>query len=162
MRFYNLPQFITVTAPPNVLIDNLASTGIVGSLMFLFMVVITVRALYKLPYVFGTLGLVVLVGHYIDGLFDIFWIGASSIAPFIIAGISLGIADRDRATNGGRVHHGDDLSTERAAGPIVASTPARSGSRELGGARSPAAPRWTARSATMGVAGALARLLPAR
>ena len=90
MRFYNLPQFITVTAPPNVLIDNLASTGIVGSLVFFFMVIVTVRTMYRLPYAFGTLGLVVLVGHYVDGLFDIFWIGASSIAPFIIAGISLG------------------------------------------------------------------------
>jgi hypothetical protein len=160
MRFYNLPQFITVTAPPNVLIDNLASTGIVGSLMFFFLVIVTVRALYKLPYVFGTLGLVILVGHYIDGLFDIFWIGASSIAPFIIAGISLGIADRDRMTNGGRAP-GHDLSTERDPGPLVGSTPAGTGARSRNGARSPGAPRRTARSATMGVAGALVRWLPA-
>ncbi len=162
MRFYNLPQFIAVTAPPNVLIDNLASTGIVGSLMFFFMVIVTVRALYKLPYVIGTLGLVVLVGHYIDGLFDIFWIGASSIAPFILAGISLGIADRDHMTKGGEVRRGHDLSIEGAAGPMVASAPARAGSREPSGARSPGAPRRTARAATMGVAGAFARRLPAR
>ena len=96
MRFYNLPQFITVTAPPNVLIDNLASTGIVGSLAFVFMVWVTVRTMFRLPYALGTLGLVILVFHYVDGLFDIFWIGASTIAPFIIAGISLGMADRDR------------------------------------------------------------------
>jgi polysaccharide biosynthesis protein PslJ len=162
MRFYNLPQFITVTAPPNVLIDNLASTGIVGSLMFFFLVIVTVRALYKLPYVFGTLGLVILVGHYIDGLFDIFWIGASSIAPFILAGISLGIADRDHRANDSAARRGHDLSTEPAAGPRVASPPARTGSREPGGARSPGAPRRTARAATMGVAGALTRRLPAR
>jgi polysaccharide biosynthesis protein PslJ len=162
MRFYNLPQFISVTAPPNVLIDNLASTGIVGSLMFFFMVIVTVRALYKLPYVIGTLGLVVLVGHYIDGLFDIFWIGASSIAPFILAGISLGIADRDHRANDSAARRGHDLSTEPAAGPRVASTPARTGSREPDGARSPGAPRRTARAATMGVAGALTRRLPAR
>jgi hypothetical protein len=129
--------------------------------MFFFMVIITVRALYKLPYVIGTLGLVVLVGHYIDGLFDIFWIGASSIAPFILAGISLGIADRDHTTNGGGVRRGHDLSTEPAVGPMVGSTPARTGSREQGGSRPPGASRRTARAATMGVAGAVARRLPA-
>jgi polysaccharide biosynthesis protein PslJ len=96
MRFYNLPQFITVTAPPNVLVDNLASSGIIGSLAFLFLVWVTVRTMFRLPYALGTLGLVILVFHYVDGLFDIFWIGASSIAPFIIAGISLGMADMDR------------------------------------------------------------------
>ena len=85
-----------MTAPPNVFIDNLASTGIIGSLAFFFMVCVTVRTMFRLPYALGTLGLVVLVFHYVDGLFDIFWIGASTIAPFIIAGISLGMADMDR------------------------------------------------------------------
>ena len=96
MRFYNLPQFITVTAPPNVVIDNLASTGIVGSLAFVFLVFVTMRTMFRLPALLGTLGLVVLFGHYVDGLFDIFWIGVSSIGPIIIAGISLGMADLDR------------------------------------------------------------------
>ena len=35
----------------------------------------------------------VLLAHYVDGLFDTFWIGALSITPFVIAGISLGMAD---------------------------------------------------------------------
>jgi hypothetical protein len=101
MRFYNLPQFLSVTAPPNVFIDNLASTGIVGSLAFLFMVFVTMRTMFRLPYAYGTLGLVVLGGHYVDGLFDIFWIGASSIGPIIIAGLSLGVADMHRSTVAG-------------------------------------------------------------
>lgn len=100
MRFYNLPQFLTVTAPPNVLIDNLASTGIIGSLAFVFLVCVTVRTLFRLPNTFGTLGLVILVGHYVDGLFDIFWIGASTIAPFVIAGISLGMSDAEHVATG--------------------------------------------------------------
>jgi hypothetical protein len=97
MRFYNLPQFITVTAPPNVVIDNLASTGIVGSLAFVFLLLVTMRTMFRLPAALGTLGLVVLFGHYVDGLFDIFWIGVSSIAPIIVAGVSLGMADLDRS-----------------------------------------------------------------
>lgn len=96
MRFYNLPQFLTVTAPPNVIVDNLASTGLVGSLAFVFLVFVTMRTMFRLPAALGTLGLVVLFGHYVDGLFDIFWIGVSSIGPIIIAGVSLGMADLDR------------------------------------------------------------------
>ena len=120
MRFYNLPQFLLVTAPPNVFVDNLASTGVVGSLAFLFMVFITVRTMWRLPYVFGTLGLVVLVGHYVDGLFDIFWIGASSIGPFILAGISLGMTDRFRDRHG-VVATGRAMTTElpRNRSPVV-------------------------------------------
>jgi len=95
MRFYNLPQYLTVTAPPNSLVDNLASTGVIGSVAFVFLVVATMRSLNRLPRVYGTLGLVVLLAHYVDGLFDTFWIGALSIAPFLIAGISLGMADSD-------------------------------------------------------------------
>jgi len=33
MRFYNLPQYLYVTAPPNSLVDNLASTGVIGSFL---------------------------------------------------------------------------------------------------------------------------------
>ncbi len=117
MRFYNLPQFITVTAPPNVLIDNLASSGIIGSLAFVFMVCVTVRTMFRLPYALGTLGLVILVFHYVDGLFDIFWIGASTIAPFIIAGISLGMADMDRMAKG--LGDGDGHAAV-TSGPVVA------------------------------------------
>jgi hypothetical protein len=96
MRFYYLPQFVSVTAPPNVLVDNLASTGVLGSLAFFFLVAVTLAALWRLPLEYGTLGLVVLLGHYVDGLFDTFWIGASTIGPFLLAGISLGLADARR------------------------------------------------------------------
>jgi hypothetical protein len=41
-----------------------------------------------------------LVGHYVDGLFDIFCIGASNIAPFMIAGISLGMSDAHQVVLG--------------------------------------------------------------
>jgi hypothetical protein len=68
---------------------------VIGSLAFFFLVVVTMRAMAGLPRVYGTLGLVVLLAHYVDGLFDTFWIGALSITPFIVAGISLGMSDAD-------------------------------------------------------------------
>jgi hypothetical protein len=95
MRFYNLPQYFYVTAPPNSLVDNLASTGVIGSVAFVFLVVVTMRAMNGVPRIYGTLGLAILLGHYVDGLFDTFWIGALSIPSFTIAGMSLGVADAD-------------------------------------------------------------------
>jgi hypothetical protein len=130
MRFYNLPQFISVTAPPNVFVDNLASTGIIGSIAFLYLMFITTRTLLRLPYQYGILGLIVLSGHYIDGLFDIFWIGASSIGPFILAGISVGLADRHR-----REDREPFLSTAKAATALLTRPPrdwAVSGARASG------------------------------
>ena len=118
MRFYNLPQFYSVTAPPNVLIDNLASTGIVGSLAFFYLVFVTIRTLGRLPRAFGTLGLAILTAHYVDGLFDIFWIGASSTIPFIICGVCLGMADTARSSSqpSGASARGQPLSPLSPAG----------------------------------------------
>lgn len=122
MRFYNLPQYITVTAPPNVLVDNLASTGIVGSLAFFYLVFMTMRTMNRLPRVFGTLGLVILLGHYVDGLFDIFWIGANMIPPLLIAGMSLGAADADRVASG-EVGTGARPDGRRAVLPVTTRPP---------------------------------------
>jgi len=140
-RFYNLPQYLSVTAPPNSLVDNLASTGIIGSLAFFFMVIVTMRAMIGLPRVYGTLGLVVLLAHYVDGLFDTFWIGALSITPFIIAGISLGMSDADPGAD-----HVPDLSgapepapppRRRSGGPVTGRSAIPPGAGAVAGARPP-------------------------
>jgi len=96
MRFYNLPQFSNVGVPPSVIIENLAASGIVGSVAFAVCAVLLVRAMVKLPREVGTLGLVVLCGHLTEGLFDIFWIGSYSAAPLIVVGITIGMADMVR------------------------------------------------------------------
>jgi hypothetical protein len=142
MRFYNLPQFVYVTAPPNVIFDNLSSTGIVGSVAFVFLVWVTVRTMGRLPYALGTLGLVVLIGHYVDGLFDIFWLGGPSVAPYIICGVCLGVSDLDRVgrhaggvaslapSDAGPVHGrrpGSVADSTRRAGRRVATEMARAG-----------------------------------
>ena len=121
MRFYDLPQWVYVTAPPNVIVDNLASTGIIGSLAFVFLVWVTVRTMIRLPYALGTLGLCVLIGHYVDGLFDIFWIGGPSGAPYIICGISLGMADLDLVQRK-KADLAPATSGATVSGPVTGST----------------------------------------
>jgi hypothetical protein len=134
MRFYNLPQYVSVTPPPNVFIDNLVSTGIVGSLAFLFLVYLTMRTMFRLPAAIGTLGLVILLAHYVDGLFDTFWIGASTIAPFLVAGICLGLTDLARAR--GEPVAGDATAFDVVRDTIVGFPTARTpgGSRDTVGA----------------------------
>jgi hypothetical protein len=148
MRFYNLPQWLYVTAPPNVLIDNLASTGIIGSLAFFYLVWVTVRTMLRLPYALGTLGLVILIGHYVDGLFDIFWIGAMYGTPYIICGVCLGLADRDR-----HERRPADLRVDEGTG--------RRGVRFSTRMPSKALPGGSARQMTSRLTQAVSRLLPA-
>ncbi len=94
LRFYYLHQFLYVTAPPNVIIDALASSGVIGLIGFLILVGFTINVMFRLPRGFGLFGLSILVGHYVQGLFDIFWVGAFQAGPFILAGICLGLSDR--------------------------------------------------------------------
>lgn len=159
MRFYNLPQWLYVTAPPNVLIDNLASTGIVGSLAFFFLVWVTVKTMVRLPYAFGTLGMVILVGHYVDGLFDIFWIGAMYGTPYIICGVCLGLSDRDRQER--RSVH--DLQVAEASGKRGVGSSLRMRSPALPGRSQPrgSLPGGSVRQMSAHVTQAVARILPA-
>jgi hypothetical protein len=130
MHFFSLPQYLAVTTPPNVLVDNLASTGIVGSLAFFYLAFMTMRTMFRLPRAVGTLGLAVLLGHYVEGLFDIFWIGASMIPPFVIAGMSLGMADAGAGTE-----RSSDRELPARTGRVPSSPPGRTMDRAAGWAR---------------------------
>lgn len=144
MRFYNLPQYVSVTAPPNVFVDNLVSTGIVGSLAFLYLVYATLRTLFRLPASIGTLGLVILLAHYVGGLFDTFWIGAQTIAPFLVAGVCLGVTDLARLR--GDPVAGDPTAVDVVRDTIIGFPPARAPDRtrhKVGAARRMAASATT-------------------
>ncbi len=140
MRFYHLPQFINITQPPNVIIGNLASSGIVGSLGFVAFVVIAIRVVARLPVEFRTLALAVLVGHLTEGLFDEFWIGSYSAASMIVVGIALGMADQARR----RSPLGVARTSEGATGAPGASLSSLSSLGSLGS-------RWRAERARPGV-----------
>ena len=95
MRFYNLPAFVGVPVPPNVIIGGLASTGIVGVIALLVFFGTSLGVVFRLPRAYGVLALSILAGHYVEGLFDIFWIGAYAAIPFLVVGMCLGAADTD-------------------------------------------------------------------
>ena len=95
LHYNRLPQFSFISDAPNVVVDNLSSTGLVGSVGYVLLMVVTLWALYRLPRKYGALGFALLAGRYVDGLFDIFWVGASLIPTFVLSGMMLGFSDRD-------------------------------------------------------------------
>lgn len=103
MRFYNLPAFVGVPVPPNVVIGGLASTGIVGVIALLVFFGTSLGVIARLPRAYGVLALAILAGHYVEGLFDIFWIGAYAAIPFLVVGLCLGAADSDLLDEGQRM-----------------------------------------------------------
>jgi hypothetical protein len=58
---------------------------------------------------------VILLAHYVGGLFDTFWIGASTIAPFVVAGVCLGLADLARM-------RGDPVANDPTAVDVIRDT----------------------------------------
>ncbi|MDA8340728.1 MAG: O-antigen ligase family protein [Actinomycetota bacterium] len=112
MRFYNLPQFAGVPVPPNVVIGGLASTGVVGVAALLVFFGTSFGVMARLPRAYGVMGLAILAGHYVEGLFDIFWIGAYAAIPFLMVGLCLGAADGDLLGLAGR----DEAATRRTVG----------------------------------------------
>lgn len=108
LGFYFLHQFVWVSTPPNIVVDALASSGLVGLLALVVLLLGTLGGLAALPRQYGVVGFAILAAHFLQGMFDVFWIGASLIVPLVIAGMCLGAADR-----------ADGLEPMRVATPFV-------------------------------------------
>lgn len=93
LRYYYEPAFTGNPPPPSVIVDALATSGVIGLIALIYLVLATVRASWKVPRSVGVLGVAVLVAHYVSGLFDVFWIGANGALPFMLAGMAVGAGD---------------------------------------------------------------------
>jgi len=49
--------------------------------------------LARLPRSVGMLGLVLVLGRLVDGIFDIYWVSAAGTLPWLFVGLSAGIGD---------------------------------------------------------------------
>ncbi len=78
--------------PPQVFLEVLATTGVVGLLGFLVMVVGMLRVLWSMDPRYGTLAFAMVLARVTQGQFDLFWVGVSVSVPFAIAGVCLGAA----------------------------------------------------------------------
>jgi O-antigen ligase len=116
LHWFYLPQYVSSFGqPPNLEVGALASGGVVGLVAIVVLLVGLGLVLRRLPKPVGMLALCVLVGRVVQTQFDLFWVSAAGMLPFLIAGMALGVADRARSTlscgalSGGSSALGGDL-----------------------------------------------------
>lgn len=80
--------------PPQVFLEVLATTGIVGLLGFVAMVAGMLVALWRLPGVTGSLALALVLARVVQGQLDIFWVSPTTNIPFLLTGVLLGVLAR--------------------------------------------------------------------
>lgn len=95
-RWFYLPQFAGNIQPPDIIVETLVSTGVVGLVAMIVLLAGSARVLARLPRDIGTVALLVLVGRVVESLFDIYWVSAAGALPWLVAGMALGVADMRR------------------------------------------------------------------
>lgn len=94
MHWYYLPQFSGVGQPPNIIVEELTSTGIVGTIGLAVLLVGAAMVLLRLPRDVGTLALCLVLGRVVEGIFDLYWVSAAGALPWLVAGVAVAAADR--------------------------------------------------------------------
>lgn len=102
--------------PPQVFLEVLASAGVIGLTAFVLMIGGTLTVLWKVPRVYATIGLALLLSRLTQSQLDLFWIAVQVPLPFLVIGIGLGLQSvEDR-----RRPWGSDRRLIEQANPSVA------------------------------------------
>ena len=80
------------------LLEVLTASGLAGLAGFLALMIGSVLVLWRIPPEYGMLAVLVVIGRFVQGQLDIFWVAAQTSIPFVIAGICLGLHARDEDT----------------------------------------------------------------
>jgi hypothetical protein len=92
-HWYFLARYAGNIQPPDVFVEELAATGILGLFGLMLVVFGSAAVLARLPRSVGMLGLVLVLGRLVDGIFDIYWVSATGTLPWLFVGLSAGIGD---------------------------------------------------------------------
>jgi len=90
LRWWYTDRFPGGFQPPNALLEVLTASGLVGLAGFLVLMVGSVLVLWRIPPEFSMLAVLVVLGRFVQGQLDVFWVAAQTSIPFVIAGICLG------------------------------------------------------------------------
>lgn len=82
--------------PPNAELEVLTSAGIVGLVGFLVMFTGILVVLWRMHPAYGTLAFCAVLGRFVQGQLDLFWVAAQVPMPFLVAGICVGALARAR------------------------------------------------------------------
>jgi len=97
LRFFKQPGALLNTDAHDVIATTLAEGGIVGLVALALLIGGSMMALWRLPAQAASIGLAFLVGRFVHGLFDIYWVAGPTTLPWLIVGIVCGSADADAA-----------------------------------------------------------------
>ena len=103
--------------PPNAELEVLTSSGVVGLVAFLIMMVGVLVVLWRLDPAFGTLAFVLVLARLVQGQLDLFWAAVQVPLPFLIAGICLALQDQADSRDAGRLRQPDGAPTAATGGP---------------------------------------------
>lgn len=98
LRWWYTDRFPGGIQPPNGLLEVLTASGLAGLAGFLALMIGSVLVLWRIPPEYGMLAVLVVIGRFVQGQLDIFWVAAQTSIPFVIAGICLGLHARDEGT----------------------------------------------------------------
>ena len=93
MRWFYLPQFIGYIQPPDIFVEVLTETGVIGILALLVLLGGSGRLFLSLPRAIGTLAFVLVLGRAFEAIFDIYWVSAGITLPWLVAGLAIGAWD---------------------------------------------------------------------
>ena len=99
LRFFNQPGALIQVDPPNVFQSTLAEGGLLGMLALILLVCGALLALQRLPPETAAIAIVFIVGRFVHGIFDVYWVAGTTTLPWIIVGIVCGTADADAAND---------------------------------------------------------------
>lgn len=94
LRFFFTGQYSLNIQPPNSEMEMLTSAGVVGLLAFWVLAYGLLRHTWTLPKSLGTLGLALVVCRLVQVQLDVTWVAAQNSFPWMVAGLSIGMADR--------------------------------------------------------------------
>lgn len=98
LRWWYTGRFPGGIQPPNAELEVLTASGVLGLIGFLVLMVGCIVLLWRVEPRYGMLAVLVVLARFVQGQLDIFWVAAQTSIPFAIAGICLGVAAREDAT----------------------------------------------------------------
>ncbi|HEY2642586.1 MAG TPA: O-antigen ligase family protein [Galbitalea sp.] len=97
LRWWYTDRFGVDFQPPNAEFEMLTSAGIVGLVGFLLLFGVAAWLLSKMNPVYGTVAFAVIATRFTQTQFDLYWVAGQASVLWIVAGISYGVMERDRA-----------------------------------------------------------------
>ena len=90
LRWWYTDRFAVSFQPPNAEMEVLSSSGVVGLVGFLILMLGALVVLWRMDPAYGTAAVAVLGSRFLQGQLDLFWVAAQTSIPFMVVGVCLG------------------------------------------------------------------------